>query len=1024
MKRVPSNEDFLESMISAIVTNIKGDNDVGIIEFAEDILFNAEGYQLFPTQKAILKAIYNEPLNDIEREILKDWFGEERTTWVEGRFYLNMILEAGRRACHSNDSLIPTTKGTITFEKLLEYIQRKEKIGLITYDQQTSKQYITYDIDANDNGIKPVIKITTRTGRTEKTTYEHPYLVWKKENSKPQWIPISELKIGDRIAVSRSLPVWGGTSIGIDRAKLLGFLSGDGGVSQTSINFTNTNLKIIEDIKEILSLEFPSCEIIKTKDKYGWRIISKKKEGFPRYNEVAQWLTAIGERKLAKNKNIPDCIKQAPKAEVAAYLNRLFACDGYVSIDKARFQHSNSKVEIAICLASERFILDIQTELLKFGIHSYINYKPSRYEKEGEVFDSWCLNITTRESIVIFTQEIGIFQKEDKLLQAFTKVQNKQEAKSPLYSMPLGVWNYIKDIQKEKSLKNSDVVNEYGKKTNARLRIKSNPCRRKVYEYSNNIDCHWLKDLSSSEILWDEVSNLEYLQAEPTVALEVYGTRVIGNSIISHNSKSVMASIIALYEFYSLITQANPARKYGLLPSSPIAILVIGQGQAQVKETIFAAIKGFAENSYYFKALAENGVIEILSEEIRCSSKNIAIYAKHTNSKALVGYSIKCLVLDEVSRFETSSETGENPGLLIWKNVSRGAAAFGRDAKKIAISSAWEKGDPMEVLYEEAQKDVQSLAFRLTTFHLNINLKKGITPIIVSDYATDPLTARLEYEGIRFNKHGSFLTLDILKEACKGFSCLDAIPKELDISINGDLRHYIGIDILRLEQSTPELVSFIHVDPALKKDSAALAIASSILLPNQTWGIAIDGLLKWEPGIDEKGLKRVVSFIDLEEKIEYLATHRRVKGVSFDQYNSASFIQQLHMKGINTKEMSCSRDNQLVYYTLFRDLLNHNLIIFPKDNLWIGEAITELSELIIKPNKQIVHPYAGKDLADAIVGAVFNCFQYQVDTGLRTGLASGISKVGSTALATLTPTTRNKLKIGNSISKLKIYNRK
>lgn len=487
-------------------------------------------------------------------------------------------------------------------------------------------------------------------------------------------------------------------------------------------------------------------------------------------------------------------------------------------------------------------------------------------------------------------------------------------------------------------------------------------------------------------------------------------------------SKSTMASIIALKEFYDLIIMENPHKHYGMFTGSPIAILVMAQSQAQVKETIFAAIKGYAENSNFFTALKEIGKIEILSEEIRCQEKNVAIYAKHTNSKSLVGYTLKCMLLDEVARFETTGEEGKNKAFEIWRNVAAGGAAFGTSFKKVAISSAWEPGDPIEVLYEDAKKDPNTLGFKLTTFQVNLQLIKGVTPVIVSDYTTDYVKARREYEGIRFSKFNTFIDIVNLKRSATGTTCIDAMPHQIDIKTDAGERHYAGVKILRLAQNTnPEELGFIHIDPALKKDSAALALARPTNV-NDKWRISIDALLKWEPHTDENGLRRVVSFIDIEDRLDDIIPARHVKRVTFDQWNSAAFIQKLHSKGIDSQQVSCSREMQFAYYTLFRDLLAHDYIILPRDSRWSNDAITELSELVMKPNKQIIHPYAGKDLADAIVNAVFQCHQYMVRVGLNitTGLNTGI--VQSQRLASVTRFNQNHLQIGNAIEKL--YNRK
>lgn len=97
--------------------------EMNIVEFATDIL----EIELWPTQRAILKALYNLPYErgkwvDLfrgtpeeiknklkkynkttqdywdEREILQTWAIENKTTWVEGQTYQELSLEAGMRS--------------------------------------------------------------------------------------------------------------------------------------------------------------------------------------------------------------------------------------------------------------------------------------------------------------------------------------------------------------------------------------------------------------------------------------------------------------------------------------------------------------------------------------------------------------------------------------------------------------------------------------------------------------------------------------------------------------------------------------------------------------------------------------------------------------------------------------------------------------------------------------------------------------------------------------------------------------
>ena len=388
-----------------------------------------------PGQKFILKTYYKIPLDVTNKTmIIRDKFNE-RTLYTfteaeylkylynEGRCNIGflddkprneLVLIIGRRGtkCFLDSSEIFTTVGIITYKELLQRLNKKEKIGIYTYDPNTFEKYVTYDILAEDNGIKDSIRLTTKYGRTNEVTLNHPYYVWRDDWDKPQWVEANDLKIGDRLAISKSLEIFGKESIGEDKAKILGYLQGDGGLT-SGVKFTNTDPTVIEDFQLALDSSLPNHTIKPiTGTLYDFNIISENKQGVAGKNKLLNWLRDISEYgKKAVDKGIPTCIKKAPKNEVSLFLNRLYACDGFVSIDKARYNRINPKTSISITLASKQFIIDIQKELLKFGIIS--NWNRAIVKLDGKEFDSWRLNISQKNSIIRFSDEINIFQKEN-----------------------------------------------------------------------------------------------------------------------------------------------------------------------------------------------------------------------------------------------------------------------------------------------------------------------------------------------------------------------------------------------------------------------------------------------------------------------------------------------------------------------------------------------------------------------------------------------------------------------------------
>lgn len=212
-------------------------------------------FRLSPVQNVMIKAYYGIPLDKVNKcvpvwnlsktkllfEGLTEWefqewlYSEGRTNLRPeelkiGRNYKNLVLVLGRRSgkCRYEGDLINTTIGSITFKELLERKDNGENIGIFTYDDKTLKQQITYDFKIWSNGIKECYELKTRKGTIETSSGNHPYLVWRDDFEEPKFVNLLDLKKGDRIAIANQNNMFGEGGIGLNKAKILGYLIGNG----------------------------------------------------------------------------------------------------------------------------------------------------------------------------------------------------------------------------------------------------------------------------------------------------------------------------------------------------------------------------------------------------------------------------------------------------------------------------------------------------------------------------------------------------------------------------------------------------------------------------------------------------------------------------------------------------------------------------------------------------------------------------------------------------------------------------
>ena len=105
--------------------------------------------------------------------------------------------------------------------KLSNRYLKNKKAELLTLNKNF-KFKITEPGDFIDDQIKPVFKVVTKLGRQIESTFTHPFLTING------WRRLSELKVGEKIAVPRVLNVFGTNEWRECEVKILGYLLGDG----------------------------------------------------------------------------------------------------------------------------------------------------------------------------------------------------------------------------------------------------------------------------------------------------------------------------------------------------------------------------------------------------------------------------------------------------------------------------------------------------------------------------------------------------------------------------------------------------------------------------------------------------------------------------------------------------------------------------------------------------------------------------------------------------------------------------
>lgn len=462
----------------------------------------------------------------------------------------DLIIVAGRPSmgkCLTADSEIVLTDGRVrTIEQIVQ-----ERCGTVLTLNDRWKLEPAVPSNFVDDGVKPVFEVTTRLGRRVRTTLSHPFLTIEG------WKPIGEIRPGDRVAVPRRLPVVGRESIGEDRAKILGYLLGDGSMRGSVARFTSTNPRLQSDFGDAvgrfggLSLAaqvgvspgsitnrcqdstVPSARMFSqacaalalseaelAPEGHAWL---RPSEG----NALVRWLDELGLRGVgARDTFVPDVVFGLVPEEIACFLNRLFAADGWASVP------ATGQPQIGFCSASERMARQVQHLLLRFGVVARL--KTRQLRDQAGTRSAYQLDITDRASIASFVDSIGMFGKEEAIARVRRACASRRD-KAFRDTLPAGVWRLLETARAGQPW--SDVGSRMGVQDSSNLHAGRGMSRRRLAAFAEALDNQGLRDLAVSDVYWDTVDSIEPMGMAQVYDLTVEGSHnFVANDVCVHNT--------------------------------------------------------------------------------------------------------------------------------------------------------------------------------------------------------------------------------------------------------------------------------------------------------------------------------------------------------------------------------------------------------------------------------------------------------------------------------------------------------
>lgn len=260
----------------------------------------------------------------------------------------------------------------------------------------------------HSQGILPLLKITTWNGRVTRAAPSHPYLTPRG------WVDAADLVVGDVLAAISPQEDVAISRVRPEEARLIGYLVGDGSLTQATISFTNQDEDTI--------IDFENCAA-----SLGFTISKRKRGSVTICNvlggaKVHEWLGGIGLlNKNSYEKFIPDIILASGNETLRNFIGAYWSCDGMIEVRDTKKR--GSIYRSSCCTVSERLANDIQHALTRLGMNARIRRKSRKLETKaqpGGVYKYIDVKVQNESDVALFA-DMPITERKLRLAQKCRK---------------------------------------------------------------------------------------------------------------------------------------------------------------------------------------------------------------------------------------------------------------------------------------------------------------------------------------------------------------------------------------------------------------------------------------------------------------------------------------------------------------------------------------------------------------------------------------------------------------------------
>ncbi len=278
---------------------------------------------------------------------------------------------------------------------------------------------------------------------------------------------------------------------------------------------------------------------------------------------------------------VPDIVFKLTRVQLALFLNRLFATDGWATL------LSSGQSQLGYASVSEKLARQVQHLLLRFGIIAILKQRHVKYKDTRHL--AWQLDITDARSIKTFIAEIGIFGKEAAVDKIQTALSYRREQCNRDF-IPVEIWLQIAAAKGDESWQ------ALGKRANiagySNIHVgKRALSRDRLTQLATALDSLPLQQLAMSDIYWDEIVSIEPVRYQQVYDLTIPETHnFVANDVCVHNTSFAI----------------NVARNIAEIHKLPVAVFSLEMSKEQLVQRMLATEAQIESNRLRAGRISQN----------------------------------------------------------------------------------------------------------------------------------------------------------------------------------------------------------------------------------------------------------------------------------------------------------------------------------------------------------------------------------------------------------------------------------